>query len=132
MRFCATIRRPAFSISALTAPVRLRAVASGLMIEKVRSVAMSFGPQINGNFGLQRLYRRPTRPASDLTGTGSQGIPNNFSEVPGCHGPAQRQHPTETTILRQLRLIATAAIALGGTAPTPTLAADWHGGAQPI
>src|SRR6476660_3288500 len=40
MRFCATIRRPAFSITALTAPVRFRAVASGLMIEKVRSIAM--------------------------------------------------------------------------------------------
>src|SRR5690349_77056 len=40
MRFCATMRRPAFSITALTAPVRLRAVASGLMIEKVRSMAM--------------------------------------------------------------------------------------------
>src|SRR5215831_15809596 len=40
MRFWATIRRPAFSISAFTAPVRLRAVASGLMIEKVRSVAI--------------------------------------------------------------------------------------------
>src|SRR3954454_13156659 len=39
-RFWATIRRPAFSISALTAPVRLRAVASGLMIEKVRSIAI--------------------------------------------------------------------------------------------
>src|ERR1700740_1003868 len=43
MRFWATIRNPAFSISALTAPVRLRAVASGLMIEKVRSVA-NFDP----------------------------------------------------------------------------------------
>src|SRR5947208_2291360 len=40
MRFCATIRSPAFSISALMAPVRLRAVASGLIIEKVRSIAM--------------------------------------------------------------------------------------------
>ena len=40
MRFCATMRRPAFSITALIAPVRLRAVASGLMIEKVRSIAM--------------------------------------------------------------------------------------------
>src|SRR5215475_4979054 len=39
-RLCATIRSPAFSISALTAPVRLRVVASGLMIEKVRSIAM--------------------------------------------------------------------------------------------
>src|SRR5437660_7704632 len=40
MRFCATMRRPAFSITAFTAPVRLRAVASGLIIEKVRSMAM--------------------------------------------------------------------------------------------
>src|SRR3712207_5319532 len=40
MRFWATILRPAFSITALMAPVRLRLVASGLMIEKVRSVAM--------------------------------------------------------------------------------------------
>src|SRR5579863_10411424 len=39
-RRCATIRNPAFSISALTAPVRLRAVASGLMMEKVRSTAI--------------------------------------------------------------------------------------------
>src|SRR4029078_6394241 len=45
-RFCAIIRSPACSIMALTAPVRLRAVASGLMIEKVRSIAIvwvSFG-----------------------------------------------------------------------------------------
>src|SRR3984957_2507784 len=40
MRFWATIRSPAFSISALIAPVRLRSVASGLIIEKVRSIAM--------------------------------------------------------------------------------------------
>src|SRR6478736_4943320 len=39
-RFCATIRRPAFSMIALIAPVRLRAVASGLRIEKVRSTAI--------------------------------------------------------------------------------------------
>jgi hypothetical protein len=36
MRFCAMMRRPAASILALIAPVRLRLVASGLMIEKVR------------------------------------------------------------------------------------------------
>src|SRR5438034_6260661 len=42
MRFWATIRKPAFSISALTAPVRLRSVASGLMIEKVRSIAIVY------------------------------------------------------------------------------------------
>src|SRR5262249_5087113 len=39
-RFCAMMRKPACSIIALIAPVRLRDVASGLMIEKVRSIAM--------------------------------------------------------------------------------------------
>src|SRR5690606_33006605 len=34
------MRRPAFSMTALIAPVRLRAVASGLMMENVRSIAM--------------------------------------------------------------------------------------------
>jgi len=34
------MRKPACSIMALIAPVRLRAVASGLMIEKVRSTVM--------------------------------------------------------------------------------------------
>src|ERR1700732_880961 len=40
--FCATMRSPAASIMALIASVRLRRVASGLMIEKVRSIAISF------------------------------------------------------------------------------------------
>src|ERR1700680_4775923 len=40
-RFCATMRSPAASIMALIASVRLRRVASGLMIEKVRSIAIS-------------------------------------------------------------------------------------------
>jgi hypothetical protein len=34
------MRSPAFSISALIAPVRFRSVASGLMMDKVRSMAM--------------------------------------------------------------------------------------------
>src|SRR5580692_2782034 len=55
MRFCATMRSPAFSISALTAPVRLRAVASGLMIEKVRSIAMITYPWESGE-GSCRAY----------------------------------------------------------------------------
>src|SRR3546814_19318997 len=40
MRFEATARRPASSSILVTAPVRLRRVASGLMIEKVRVTAM--------------------------------------------------------------------------------------------
>src|ERR1700759_4518964 len=76
MRFCATIRRPAFSISALTAPVRLRSVASGLMIEKVRSIAI-FGPQINGLWSWPRLYRWPGRTASArLAATGRRKRPD--------------------------------------------------------
>src|SRR3954469_1185214 len=38
MRFCATIRSPAPSNTALILPVRFRRVASGLMMESVRSV----------------------------------------------------------------------------------------------
>src|SRR5687768_2806079 len=41
MRFEAITRSPASSSFAVIAPVRLRRVASGLMIEKVRSVAMA-------------------------------------------------------------------------------------------
>src|SRR5476651_1654450 len=41
MRFWAMILRPASSITAFTLPVRFRRVASGLIIEKVRSVAIA-------------------------------------------------------------------------------------------
>src|SRR5579859_4179609 len=40
MRRCATMRRPAASRQALILPVRFRRVASGLMIDSVRSVAI--------------------------------------------------------------------------------------------
>src|SRR4029450_8771780 len=65
MRFWATIRKPAFSISALTAPVRLRSVASGLMIETVRSIAIVYvlAKLLVGE--LPGLYPRPLPPASD-------------------------------------------------------------------
>src|SRR3954449_7132819 len=47
------MRSPAFSIRALIAPVRLRAVASGLIIEKVRSIAMNFVlAEADGSWGL--------------------------------------------------------------------------------
>src|SRR5450432_1437416 len=66
MRFWAMMRSPAFSISALIAPVRLRAVASGLIIEKVRSIAMisslksadgSCGAYIDAVCGRQAIRR---------------------------------------------------------------------------
>jgi hypothetical protein len=41
VRFCAMMRKPARSIMSLIAPVKLRAVASGLMIEKVRSIVIA-------------------------------------------------------------------------------------------
>src|SRR5215510_10815328 len=41
VRLCAMMRKPAPSMMALIAPVKLRAVASGLMIEKVRSTAIA-------------------------------------------------------------------------------------------
>src|SRR5512136_1600861 len=40
MRFCATVRGRAASMMGLIAPVRLRLVASGLRMQKVRSLAM--------------------------------------------------------------------------------------------
>src|SRR6202142_3962499 len=49
MRFCATMRRPAFSIIALMAPVTLRAVASGLRIENVRSIDIIYPLRIYGS-----------------------------------------------------------------------------------
>src|SRR5882762_4492995 len=79
MRFCATMRRPAFSISALTAPVRLRSVASGLMIEKVRSIAM-FRPQITGDAELRRLYRRDRPTASDRAGGADGELPRELRQ----------------------------------------------------
>src|ERR1700679_3006061 len=58
MRFCATMRSPAFSIIALMAPVTLRAVASGLIIENVRSVVIDSSFEKVKRWGLQkRRYR---------------------------------------------------------------------------
>src|ERR1700757_647262 len=60
MRFCATMRRPAFSIRALMAPVRLRAVASGLMIENVRSIAIDGHPLQNTGMKTAALIAAPS------------------------------------------------------------------------
>src|SRR6185437_16686103 len=64
MRRWATMRRPASSITALILPVRFRRVASGLMIEKVRSVMWLFGSLANGMGGprgVGGLYSRLVR-----------------------------------------------------------------------
>src|SRR6187431_2034244 len=80
MRFCATIRRPAFSIMALIAPVRLRVVASGLRMEKVRSSAM----------------KRPWLWGIGLAGRGLIAAPSmtgNTLERDGFFAAAARQPP---------------------------------------
>src|ERR1700751_155814 len=89
MRFWATMRRPAFSISALTAPVRLRSVASGLMIEKVRSIAMVFSPQINGLLELAALISTACAHGKRPSCRGGRALTignyNNFTKVnPVC------------------------------------------------
>src|SRR5215208_2526173 len=61
MRFWATIRKPAFSISALTAPVRLRSVASGLRIEKVRSIAIVYVLAKRADWRVAGLISAPPR-----------------------------------------------------------------------
>src|SRR5229473_3882230 len=96
MRFWATIRSPAFSISALIAPVRLRAVASGLIIEKVRSIAII--SSLQGAKGeLRRLYRRHRRTASDQpkrpcpAGDRCPELPQFHKDEPSLK-PASRLH----------------------------------------
>src|ERR1051326_6189103 len=60
--FWPTMRRPASSITALTLPVRLRWVASGLMIEKVRS-AMGRSVQKDCGFEGRGLIAARSPPA---------------------------------------------------------------------
>src|SRR3954463_13967341 len=52
IRLDATTRSPASSSMLVTAPVRLRRVASGLMIEKVRVAAMTGRSPVNGWSGI--------------------------------------------------------------------------------
>src|SRR3979411_2716840 len=70
IRFWATMRSPAFSISALMAPVRLRAVASGLLMEKVRWIAMIWSPE--ALMEVAGLYRRRRYTASDQVRYGGE------------------------------------------------------------
>src|SRR5262245_1852521 len=67
VRFCATMRRPACSIIALIAPVRLRAVASGLMIEKVRSsdIGLLLFKEGNGKSPIAAAYSGRVEPRQD-------------------------------------------------------------------
>src|SRR4029079_7029018 len=68
MRLDATTRSPASSSILVTAPVRLRRVASGLMIEKVRVAALTGrSPEIDGmEFGRSPRRANEARQASRL------------------------------------------------------------------
>ena len=99
MRFWATIRSPAFSISALIAPVKLRAVASGLIIEKVRSIAMISSLQsAEGNCGAyigaiserQAISRRSTDDCAPA-GNRCPELPQFHEDEPSLK-PASRLH----------------------------------------
>src|SRR5580692_2421419 len=73
-RFCATMRKPDFSIIALMAPVTLRAVASGLMIENVRSIAIGSSFVVLRKVRLTKALRKPDEnvPAYSLRSSSQQ------------------------------------------------------------
>src|SRR6185503_19585428 len=62
MRLEATTRSPASSSIRVMAPVRLRRVASGLMIEKVRVTAMTGRSPVLGLVGFDRPPSRASPP----------------------------------------------------------------------
>src|SRR3954452_14272945 len=67
IRFEATTRSPASSIILMMPPVRLRRVASGLIIEKVRVAAMTGrSPVMRGGFVSAPSGERPMRQDSAL------------------------------------------------------------------
>jgi hypothetical protein len=68
------MRRPACSIIALIAPVRLRAVASGLRMENVRSTAIDDLPHVPLLRDAAAYSGRPTWRQSDCNGVMMPGI----------------------------------------------------------
>src|SRR5262249_3812498 len=83
-RLCATIRKPAPSIIALIAPVKLRAVASGLMIEKVRSIAI-------GLFFKEEDAGEPIAAAYSDRAVARQGVTKALAIERGLAAQAKRQ-----------------------------------------
>ena len=92
VRLCATIRKPAPSIIALIAPVKLRAVASGLMIEKVRSIAI-------GLFFKEENAGEPIAAAYSDRALARQGVTKALAIERGLAAHAKRQR--EATLLLQ-------------------------------
>src|SRR5579862_3537486 len=92
MRRWATMRRPASSITALILPVRFRLVASGLMIEKVRSV-MSLFASLNWRGEERRAARwralyLPDRRSPRRCGA-TVLTDRHDGDVSVCYGPAR-------------------------------------------
>src|SRR5262249_44938527 len=90
VRLCATIRKPAPSIIALIAPVKLRAVASGLMIEKVRSIAI-------GLLCKEETVREPSAAACGDRAVARQGVTKAVGMERGLAAQAKRRR--EATLL---------------------------------
>src|SRR5687768_16159371 len=91
IRFDAMTRRPASSSALVTAPVRLRRVASGLMIEKVRVTAM--GCSGLSGVGIGRAPSRSCflRPAPVLQGPViALDAPAPRKQLPGQTSALQR------------------------------------------
>src|SRR5579872_3534212 len=99
-RFCATIRRLAFSMMALIAPVILRSVASGLRIEKVRSSAIGYS--FTGTDRRDYAVSLATRGRAAYTGVffGRQG---HLLEAP--KPPAGAQHVDPLSDVRRLQYL---------------------------
>src|SRR5579871_1417685 len=120
MRFWPTMRRPAFSISAFTAPVRLRAVASGLMIEKVRSVAILV-LKLTGCGGGRAYIGDPLVRQAPTDSADPRKCPR-FQRF-HCGPPIE-----ELLMFHKRRLAALVVIALGLFVSRPALAADLGAG----
>src|SRR5262245_41758760 len=101
VRLCATIRKPAPSIIALIAPVKLRAVASGLMIEKVRSIAI-------GLFFKEENAGEPIAAAYSDRAVARQGVTKALAIERGLAAHAKRQ--TRATLKRPPRANLSAAL----------------------
>src|SRR5215204_778110 len=88
MRLLATTRRPESSSILVTAPVRLRLVASGLMIEKVRETAIGEFLAGVGELRAPLARRSPARKVRRAPALARPAFPGSFSRNPIALHPA--------------------------------------------
>src|SRR5947207_15869108 len=129
-RFCATMRKPAPSIIALIAPVRFRSVASGLMIENVRSTA------IGHSFLVRSAQSRRLIAAGFMSGKAERAF-RRYDTLYHEPGHLRRRlpmrmtkskNPEENTMIRKSILALTGIAALSAAALAPTSASAWGKG----